>query len=407
MRLGKQKQKKQSSSQSVQPKANLQKPRKKRLAIGIAALILILGGLATYYILTQTSLIQRNGVTVPSGWKPYTSKAFGVSFIMPEKWQVKEADPQTLNTGPTAVGGSIAVYNPKDYSGGYSIGVFKGKLDSIITQQLANNGIEKAGYTSDRESLKWRGYDASKLTLTTIGNDGEEKKSSFTMLYVQVSDYVFLLPDKYETSASRKNTKITKEDYTKFADSIRIDSSVVEAQAKIAAKPADIPKGKDINLGEVTVPAGWKKFESSTYGISFVIPNAWEVKEQANPSEGAALGLTIGSSSSFSDSAVMVVAKMSLDEFLNQSGYASGTNTNGESSSKVEKLKWQGQEARRVKLTTSTDQNATSQSALFVGIGGYTYIIPDPTTNLSGVASGKFDTKEYKTFAESIRIKES
>lgn len=406
MQSAKLKKPKQPSPEGVQKKAYAKKLSRKKISIVLAAIILVVAGAAVYYIATQTSLFQRSGVAVPSGWKAYSSKTYGVSFIMPEKWQVKETEPQAINTGPTAAGGSIAVINPEDFSGGYSIGIFKGTVDNVITQQLVNNGIEKAGYTSAKESVKWRDYDARKLTLTTSENGADGKKSSFTMLYVQVSDYVFLLPDKYETSASRKNTKITKEDYTKFADSIRIDKSIVEEQARIAAKPTDIPKAKDINLGEVTVPAGWKKYESSVYGISFVIPNAWEVKEQIDPSEGAALGLTIGSSSNFSDSAVMVVAKTNLDEFINQSGYASGTGANGATSSKVEKLKWQGKEARRVKLTASQDKNATSQSALFVGIGNHTYIIPDPTTNLSGVASGKFDTKEYKMFAESVRIKE-
>ena len=407
MRLGKQDKKKQASTQPVESKTVAQKSNKKKLII-IAAAVLILG-VAAYFIFTQI-LGQRGSVAIPSGWKQYTTNTFGVSFVMPKDWQVKELDPQTLNSGANAyTGSSITAYNPKDYTGSFSIGVFKGTLDATIKQQIANNGLEKSGYKSATESLKWHGYDAKKLTLTTTGsgNGSEAKESVYTMIYAQVSDYVFLLPDKYETSASLKNSKITKQEYTQFTDSIRIDRAAVEAQAKLASKPADLPKAKDINLGEVTVPSGWKKFESSVNGISFVIPNAWEVKEQVNPSEGAALGLTIGSSSSFTDSAIIVVVKTKLDEFLSQSGYAGAAGSNGAVSSKVEKLKWQGKEARRVKLSSSNDKNAASQTALFVGIGDYTYVIPDPTANLSGVASGKFDAKEYKTFAESVRIKES
>ena len=406
MQSFKQKKKKLHSSSSDHSEAMTSAPSKKRLLIILAAIVLILGGGVIYYAVTQNSVLRRSGVEIPQGWREYNSTTYGVSFIMPDKWKVNEPNLESLNNGPTATGGSIAVLNPKDQANGYSIGVFKGKLGSVISQQLTANGIENAGYSANTASLKWRGYDATKLTLTTKSGE-DEKKASFTMLYVQVSNYVFLLPDKYETSAARKNTKITKEDYTKFADSIRIDSAVIDSQANKVAKSADLPKAKDINLGTVTIPEGWKKFESSVRGISFVIPNAWEVKEQVEPSEGAALGLTIGSSSSFENSAVIVVVKTKLDEFMSQSGYTGATESNGKSTSKVEKLKWQGYEARRVKLSSPNDKDAISQSALFVGIGDSTYIIPDPTSSLSGVSTGRFDTKEYKTFVESVRIKES
>jgi hypothetical protein len=379
------------------------------ISIVIGVVVFGVAGAGITYALMQNIPKQTSGnevqksdaVTIPEGWKKFTSKKFGMSFIVPEKWSVNEFDPQTLNTGANGVFGyRITVSDPDDHSGGIMFDVSREKLNESVNKAKES---ESNANKLTTKSLKWRGYDAVEVSYEL--KDSEDKLITLRILYVQIGDYVFTIPGSNDTPRGVIDGVVTEEVYKQFANSIRVDFRVVQTQAKEDAKPVILPQGKDVNLGAVTTPGGWKKVQSTKYGISFVIPNNWATNEQTNPTGGAVLGLSVGSSPSYEGEVTIMVTTNTLDNDSNQAAYFTGAFSGGSVSTKTEKLKWNGYEARRV--TVSSNTSSTQSSILLVRVGNYTYHIPDPYSDQSGVVTGKFDSTQYKTFVESIRIKEN
>lgn len=379
------------------------------VAASIAVSVLLGGsaGAAAHFLLKQPDPVPTDNVVridpnaVPAGWKKYTSKKFGVSFITPEKWQVTEIDPQAVSTGGSgAFGDTISVLNPDDHSGSYDIHISKAQLDGVIKE--ITDTASKAGYKVTTKSLKWQGYDATETSVDTKDSDGKTVTSR--KLYVQISRYVLTVPDKSDTPKGVMDKVVTQDVYSRFASSINVDDKIVAAQAKQDELPDAIPTAKDIVLGTVVVPSGWKKVQSQKYGISFAIPSAWAETEQYNTPNGSAMGLSVGSSSKYENQMSMKVSSLDLDTYVNQSTYLYGT-LNSEAIVKTYKLKWQGYDARRVTVHLGTQKQDSSY--LYVRVGNYTYDIPDPEGDQSDVVVGSFDSDTYKAFVKTIRITES
>ena len=387
----------------IQP---VQKSRRKKLIIGIVVAIIIIaalggGAFALIRTLKQPTASQSATASVPAGWKKFTSKKFGISFATPKEWSVYEFDPQDLNTGANGITGDtisvdVPVKNASEDE--YSFRVSKGVLGDMVKQVSASNS--KVGYKTTTESLKWQGYDATE-TATDL-KDGDGKPVTLRMLYVQIGDYVFIVPARDQVPNSVTEGAVTQAQYQQFVDSIRVDKSVVDAQAKQDNKPETLAQGKNVTLGAVTVPAGWKKV-TAKYGISFATPSGWVEEEQSSSlSGGAVYFLTVESSSSADDRGYMTIGVYTsdLDSITNQSAYMAGAFGGGVSST-TEKITWNGYDARRVTMTA----NGQQQMALYVRVGNYTYALPDPDNSAqSNVESGTFDAATYKTFVNTIRV---
>lgn len=211
--------------------------------LGVVAVIvvLVLAGTGTF-IFTQliptNQAAKSDTVTVPKGWKSYTSKLFGVSFVTPKEWTVNEFDPTTDTTTDAIAGGGIAIQVPGDTSNGFTIRVSKGSLADISKQTTGNPS--GAGYSITEKALKWQNYDATEIAIKLKNGPIETILSQ--LLYVQISSYVFIIPDKDAAPRSVTDGVITQAVYKQFTDSIRINRAVVEAHAKESTKsPTDTP----------------------------------------------------------------------------------------------------------------------------------------------------------------------
>ncbi len=332
--------------------------------------------------------------SIPEGWKKFTSKKFGVSFIAPEKWTVVE-DAQVVTDQETGLdkGYWFTIKTPGDGSETYSIGLAKAVLNDVVKAHVKT--WKNAGLTVSEKPLKWQNRTA--VEVAAESDETKQKLVVVKQLFVQVGDYVATVPDAGLVSPDMVEGTVNKADYRKFVGSIKIDTKAVEAQANAKI---ELPMGKDVQLGAVTIPTGWKKLQSQKYGISFAMPSAWVMTEQYDGLNGAVLGLTVGTSKSYDNEMTIMVSETGLDAYTDQAvllytGFGGGVTT------KTEKMKWQSYEARRVTVYTDGNQDTTS---LFVGIGKYTYNLPDPGSDQSGVVRGKFDSETYKTFVETIRI---
>ncbi len=213
------------------PKVPIKKSRK-GLIIGIAVvMVLAVAGSAAAYVMMQnkgvanTGIQQVDGIAVPKGWKNFTSDKFGVSFITPEKWSVNEVNQQVVDTGVNGViGHTISISNPDDDSGMFAIRISKGRLADVVSEHIQGTSSTD-GYDIATKSVKWRNNDAVELSSEFKGTDG--KVLTIRFLYVEISDYVFIIPHRDDVPNSVKEGIITKDTYSTFVDSIRIDNKAV------------------------------------------------------------------------------------------------------------------------------------------------------------------------------------
>lgn len=334
--------------------------------------------------------------SVPAGWKKFASKKFGVSFIAPEKWAVSEDDSRATTNQETGFDGGywINVKTPGDDGETYSVGFTKATLDAVV--KATTKAKERTGMTTTKKAVTWETRSAVEVT----SENSETKNQSLAVkwLFAQIGNYVATLPHADVVSPDMIKGTLSKSDYKKFVDSIKIDTKAVEAQANAKI---ELPTGKDVQLGNVAVPTGWQKKQSEKYGVSFAIPSTWVTNEKyTGLQDDTVLALTVGTSAKFEDEMAIMVTKTSLDEYTSKAAslYASF----GDSvTTKTEKMKWQGYDARRVTIHVGGKQDT---STLIVRIGGYTYNLPDPSGNQSGVTKGEFDSETYKMFVETIRV---
>lgn len=382
-------------------------------AIITVVVVLLLGGVgwATYTMLqnskqTQNSTSQEsNAVPVPSGWKRFTANAFGITFNTPAKWEVVESDPVKNKMAENRdLGYRIAVVAKEDgddeeiFSAGlasFDIQVRKGTVDKVVDEIEQYN--PRSDYKTETTELKWQGYDAKKITVANF----DKTTSSLSLLYVQIGDYVFNLPDKSVVPSAVKEEKVSKEVYEQFVDSIRISKASVDKESQLSTETNAMTQGKDVSLGQVVVPAGWKTFQSKKYGISFATPSDWKVSEQYDGLNGAVLGMSV---SAKEGSVSIMVSEEGLDDFTKKASYLYAA-FGGGVKTKTEKMKWQGYDARRVSVTS--EKNSNPAVTLFVRVGNYTYNIPDADDTNYAASGGKINEQTYMKFVDSIRIKES
>jgi len=345
----------------------------------------------------ETPLVaEQKTSSIPAGWKKYTSKKFGVSFIAPEKWTVSEDDSRTTTNQETGFDGGywINVKTPGDDSETYSVGFTKATLDAVV--KATTEAKEKIGMTTSKKAVAWETRSAVEVT----SENSETKSESLVVkwLFVQIGNYVATLPHADVVSSGMAKGTLSKSDYKKFVDSIKIDTKAVESQANAKI---ELPTGKDVQLGNVVVPTGWQKKQSEKYGISFAIPGMWAMDEKyTGLQDDTVLALTIGASTKFEDEMAIMVTKTSLDEYTSKAASLYASFGDGVTT-KTEKMKWQGYDARRVTIHVDGKQDT---STLIVRIGSYTYNLPDQNGNQSSVTKGEFDSEIYKMFVETIRV---
>lgn len=345
----------------------------------------------------ETPLVaEQKTSSIPAGWKKYTSKKFGVSFIAPEKWTVSEDDSRTTTNQETGFDGGywINVKTPGDDGETYSVGFTKATLDAVV--KATTEAKEKIGMTTSKKAVAWETRSAVEVT----SENSETKSESLVVkwLFVQIGNYVATLPHADVVSPGMAKGTLSKSDYKKFIDSIKIDTKAVESQANAKI---ELPTGKDVQLGNVAVPTGWQKKQSEKYGISFAIPGTWAMDEKyTGLQDDTVLALTIGASTKFEDEMAIMVTKTSLDEYTSKAASLYASFGDGVTT-KTEKMKWQGYDARRVTIHVDGKQDT---STLIVRIGSYTYNLPDPNGNQSSVTKGEFDSEIYKMFVETIRV---
>lgn len=371
------------------------KKRKKGLILAVSLVVVLLaaGTAAGYYYYTHNGA--NSSSTAPYGWKNYTSKRFGISFITPNKWDVSYVDGNDINTGANGFFGYIInISLPPNGASGMSSGPFAairvvdGQLDDLVNQTkkaLTSSGDAKI----DSKSTKWHGHDAVAITASS----GDQTQG---YLFVQIDNFVFMLPTTDGDPGSSTGISISKSDYTKFTKSIRIDSSVVAAEAKKLALHSEIKQGKDVDTTASVAPAGWTEVHSQKYGISYYAPSTWGMTEQYDGLSGAVLGLTV--SIPKQKSMNIMVSESDIDTFTNQSAYLYGAFGGGVKTATT-KMKWNGHDARRVAITV---EGKPAGSTLFVRVGKLTYNLPDPESEEYGAnhISG------FREFAESVRIAE-
>ena len=375
------------------------------LGIAIGAAILVLLAIGVWGIAMALSkpkhedtplVTEQKTSSVPAGWKKFASKKFGVSFIAPEKWSVSEDDSRTTTNQETGFDGGywINVKTPGDDGETYSVGFTKATLDAVV--KATTEAKEKTGMTTAKKAVTWETRSAVEVT----SENSETKKQSLVVkwLFAQIGSYVATLPHTDVVSPDMVKGTLSKSDYKKFVDSIKIDTKAVEAQANAKI---DLPTGKNVQLGDVVVPTGWQKMQSEKYGITFAMPNTWITNEKhTGLQDDTVSALNVGTSAKYEDQMTITVATAGLDEYTSKtaSSYASlgsGVTT------KTEKIRWQSYDARRVTIHVDGKQDTTT---LFVRIGNYTYNLPDPDGYQSGVTKGEFDSETYKTFVETIRV---
>lgn len=337
-----------------------------------------------------------NAIAAPEGWKSFKSKKFGVSFTVPKEWSVNENDPAKYGSIATGIyGDTISVFNPEHNSGTFDVRVTRQKINDAVADYRGSSN-EDSRYTYTTKTTKWQDYSAVELK---ISDKTSRQSDGYTALFVQISDYVFSIPNL--DSASVDADMDGYDEFKQFIASIRVDSKVVAAQAKIDAKPIEIRQGKNIDYGKVSMPAGWRKATSSKYGISFIMRDSWRINEQTQLNGGAVLSLTIGSSERYGDQVTVLVTTEGLDEFMNQSTYIAGVFGGGKIKAVKEKMKWHGYDARRVILRSDLQET----SMLFVRVGNYTYMLPDPSSVWKSTAkSGGYTQEDYQILVKSIRI---
>lgn len=381
----------------------LQKPKIFKVVV-IAMLVTIVVA-PSYYFFVHVPAVQKAqreaGLPpVPEGWKRYTASAFGITLNTPKAWVVTEINPATSGGGKSRdLGYGLSIYNPDDASGRYTISVAKLSMDASI-DQIKQIYSDESVYQTKVHPVKWQGHDAKQVVVSTQQKGLEN--GQINLLYVQIGAYVFTVPDPDDTPAAVQQGSITKEVYQQFADSIRVDKAAVEQEARLSAESYVLREGKDVTLGPVAVPAGWETKQSKKYGISFAMPADWKVTEQYKSISGIILALTI--SPPTGRSVVIMVSKSDLDEFTKQASslyasYGEGIQT------KIEKMKWQGYEARRIRVTP--EKSSEESVALFVRIGNYTYNIPDADNTQYSAVDGDIDPETLSRFVGTIRIKES
>ena len=141
--------------------------------------------------------------------------------------------------------------------------------------------------------------------------------------------------------------------------------------------------------------------QSEKYGITFAMPNTWITNEKyTGLQDGTILALNVGTSSKYENQMTITVATTGLDEYTSKTA-SSYANLGSGVTTKTEKIRWQNYDARRVTVHVDGKQDTTT---IFVRIGNYTYNLPDPDSQQSGVTKGEFDPETYKTFLGTIRV---
>lgn len=155
-----------------------------------------------------------------------------------------------------------------------------------------------------------------------------------------------------------------------------------------------------------TVPAGWKKYESKQYGISFIYRDTWEVtaNNQAQLSGGAySVKAKIPDGGNYGAFTVTVyIYDDGLSEVTQMYSDSIQTMLSGYPGSKLtsESFTWNGLPAKRMIVTPMTGLNR-----LFVESNGAVYEVPDVKYDPQAVIEKKVPKADWQTYANSIRIK--
>jgi hypothetical protein len=157
-------------------------------------------------------------VIVPSEWKKFGSKQYGIGFSTPGKWDVSEYDESKNSDNGFGLLYTITVCATSNCDTKSSIKVYKLTLDERVRFALAMSlyGVKELKV----QDVKWHGHEARRVSGKQGGVHDE-----YSNLFVRVGNYTYEIPDADYPEDGSGSDAFDLKDFSIYAGTLDIKES--------------------------------------------------------------------------------------------------------------------------------------------------------------------------------------